>query len=179
MNITTLIILGILLSPFVAAKNSEFSIHANTLLEEMRDSYNINGEIKIKEAKINVGAAETRRYPLKKHAIILDSKKLQNATDSEMKGLLAHELAHLEFYSTISYPRFLVFAIRYLFSEEVRVKHENGADLIAIARGFGDELLAYREFRLKNTIGEEREFLEKYYFSPEKIREILDSRKET
>ncbi len=170
---TFLVFLGIIFIPFVAAEKSEFAIRTAALLEEMRDSYDIDGEIKIKGSQIDIGAAETRRYPFKKYTIILDSAKLQNTSDSEMKGLLAHELAHLENYSEKTYFQFALFTLKYLTSEKFRIKTERKTDKKAIERGFGKELLEYRKFRYKTADKKESEFLKKYYLSPEEINQLI------
>lgn len=91
--------------------------------------------------------------------------------DSAVRGLLAHELIHVvQFQSLKFYPK-LWLLITYLFSSRRRAALERGADIGAVERGFGKDLLAAKEYGRIHYA--QRANYELYYLSEEEIREQM------
>ncbi len=66
--------------------------------------------------------------------------------EAAVRGLLAHELIHVvQFQSLKLLPR-LVLLIAYLVSNRRRAELERAADIGAVERGFGEDLLAAKEY---------------------------------
>ena len=102
--------------------------------------------------------------------VLLDVTKSENISDYELKGLLAHELSHLEEYSRMSFHRFLAFAIHYLFSDNFKREVERATDVKTIEKGYGKELLAYHKYKLGKANTADLKHLEYYYLGVEEIK---------
>lgn len=91
--------------------------------------------------------------------------------DSARIGLVAHELAHLAHYDSISSAGLLAEGIRYKTSPSYRRRYENHTDHCAIRYGFGPWLAAYARF-IENspyvTPGY-RTYKRKYYYGSEEL----------
>ncbi len=86
-------------------------------------------------------------------------------------AILAHELAHILYYTTKN--RFELFGLASLIDKSFTAKFERKADLHAIKRGYGKGLIKYREWLYahippKNLAAKKRD-----YFTPEEIRAIM------
>jgi hypothetical protein len=91
-------------------------------------------------------------------------------TDSALRGILAHELAHVRYYTRKN--RFRLLGLSSLLSESYTSRFERKADLDAIERGFADDLARYRIW-LYRVIDEKAVRAKRVdYLSPEEIRLI-------
>lgn len=168
-------VLGIvcIVSPVYGMTDEAFLDRVQNLSDTIDDAYQIEGEVGFSLKRIEIGSAETRRYPFGRFVLILDKSKLEHASEYELTGLLAHELGHLEAYSAMNWISFGFFTVRYVLSDQYVETIEKNTDRTAVAKGFGEELLAYRTYRLAHSSGEEHAFLETRYLSPEEIRTLL------
>ena len=139
----------------------------------MSGHYEINGDVSFVLKDRNIGSAEAKRYLFGNYVIVLDSNKLVDVDGVELEGMLAHELAHLESYSEMSFPGFLLFAIKYGLYSDFQRETERETDMNAIDKGFGKELLAFREYRLNTASEKEIEILKKNYLSIEEIKALI------
>lgn len=153
---------------------SDLLERGNRISGEIKNNFSFigNEEIKIIIEKVNHGSAEAKRYPSKGNKIIIDSDKLQNVSDFELRGLFSHEIAHLESYSEMNWLQLGVFAIRYSVSDAFKKKVERETDVASVEKGFGKELLAFREYRLKTASKDDKKTLIAYYLSPEEIKKL-------
>jgi len=131
-----------------------------------------NKKITIDIKKINEGSAEAKKYPIKGYVIVIDPEKLQNVSYFELKGLFAHEFSHLEQYSKMSWLQLGFFAILYSVSDDFKKRVERKTDMTVIEKGFGRELLAFREYRLRTGSEQDKKALIDHYLSLEEIRNL-------
>lgn len=92
--------------------------------------------------------------------------------DFEMRGLLSHELSHLESWEKIGLFNKIIEDIKCSFSNEFLAKNERETDRTAIRKGFGKELLKQRSRRYYKT-DKNLEKLKKFYLSPEEIKKEM------
>lgn len=95
--------------------------------------------------------------------------------EKALEGIVAHELAHLSYYSRKN--RFQLLGLAGLISREFTARFERGADLEAIIRGYGPGLISYREWLYKNVPGRLLARKKRDYFTPEEIRLISEALK--
>ncbi|MBX7173541.1 MAG: hypothetical protein K1X72_21415 [Pyrinomonadaceae bacterium] len=104
----------------------------------------------------------------------------KNAPESGIRSIIAHELAHVLYYSQRN--RVELIGLARLSSKDFNQKFERGADLEAIARGYGEGLKDYRNWLYQNIPAKNLEEKKRNYFSPEEIDlmlEILQKKPET
>lgn len=91
--------------------------------------------------------------------------------DPAVRGLLAHELIHMvQFQSLGLFPR-LWLLIAYLFSSTHRARVERAADIGAVERGFGEDLLVAKEYgRIHYP---QRADYGRFYLSEDEIRKQM------
>ena len=166
-------IITMIFLPYAEGYEADFILKINEIYENISVHYEIDGEISFVLKEIKIGSAEAKRYPFGNYVITLDYEKLADAGDIELTGMLAHELAHLESYSEMNFPGFLLFGVRYGLSEDFRTKTERETDMKAREKGYGEELLAFREYRLATGSGEDIEVLNENYLSIDEIKVIL------
>ena len=184
-NYILLFLLGmaIPLTSSISDMNSKnFQNRSEFLLNEVKMNYDSLSDknILIKVRNIEEGSAMSLRYPFIDYRIVVDRSKLENFTDDEMKGLLAHELAHLESYSKMNLPFFVLHSVRYgladyfgigkNFQREVEIMTDVGA----IEKGYGKELEAYRLKRIGLGTMEDVRYIKENYLSPEEIRDLTE-----
>jgi hypothetical protein len=89
-------------------------------------------------------------------------------------GIMAHELAHVLDYSQRGFAGILRYGVRYLFKGQ-REELEARTDRIAVERGFGWQLLAFKEhLRTKAELDPNyRAYKERVYLSHQELRSIL------
>ncbi len=93
-----------------------------------------------------------------------------------IEAIIAHELAHAENY--IHRNLFDKIGLIKLVGSESLARFERRTDLLAIERGYGAGLKAYREWLYQNVPPENVEKKRRNYFSPDEIdaiREILEA----
>ena len=88
-----------------------------------------------------------------------------------LRAIVAHELAHIDYFNRQSRMG-LVSLIR-LLGAPFAARFERGADLEAIALGYGPGLESYRTWLYRNVPASRMEEKKRDYFSPEEIESIL------
>ena len=93
-------------------------------------------------------------------------------------GWFAHELGHIVDYHRRSLAGLLWFVIGYILFPTHRAGAERRADLFAIDRGFGDELMATKLYILEQSSLPDRykRRIEKYYMSPDELELLLQDK---
>ena len=92
--------------------------------------------------------------------------------DFELKGLLAHELSHLEDWVVKGRWYTFINSLKCGFSDSYKAKYEKETDKKAICKGYRKELKAQREKRY--TIKDKNlNKLKKFYLTPEEIDEFV------
>jgi hypothetical protein len=115
----------------------------------------------------------------KMHYIILVNPQffVKNAPENGIRSILAHELAHVLSYAERS--RFELLGLIKLSSKDFAQKFERGADLEAMARGYGEGLIEYRKWLYQNIPPKNLEEKKRNYFSPEEIELMLEILKQS
>ena len=88
-------------------------------------------------------------------------------------GLFAHELSHMVSYERRSFIGRMLFVWDYRFSEKSKRNVEYEADLIAIERGYGEELVLTRTLALRDYDRARVEKMKSTYLSPNALEEII------
>jgi len=72
--------------------------------------------------------------------IIVLSTRTGNLGRSEITGLIVHELCHQQRYFEMGLRRYLIFAIKFIVSKNIRASEEKATDRLTIEKGYGREL---------------------------------------
>jgi hypothetical protein len=96
----------------------------------------------------------------------------KNAPEKGIRSILAHELAHVLYYAERN--RFELLGLIKLSAKDFAQKFERGADLEAMARGYGEGLTEYRKWLYQNIPLKNLEEKKRNYFSPEEIELMLE-----
>jgi hypothetical protein len=90
-----------------------------------------------------------------------------------IKGVLAHEFSHQLIYNEMNIIDRLLFKLRYK-DFEFRRKKEREADLIAIKRGFGDELIKLNKESKEKFDKKRFNNIKKVHLSVKEIKELMN-----
>ena len=96
----------------------------------------------------------------------------KNAPEQAIYAIIAHELAHVLYYSERN--RFELIGLVSLIDKSFTAKFERRADLEAIARGYGEGLIKYRRWLYQNIPVKNVDEKKRNYFSPEEIEKMLE-----
>lgn len=96
----------------------------------------------------------------------------RNAPADGIRAIIAHELAHADYYRR--HNRLKLLGLVGLYSKSFTARFERGADLQAIKRGHGLGLKEYREWLYANIPAEKIAAKKRNYFSPAEIDLLLD-----
>lgn len=92
-------------------------------------------------------------------------------------GLFAHELAHIVSYERRSFLNRMLFVWNYYLSKDKKRKVEHEADMIAIEKGYGKELLLTRTLAIRDYDDERVARMRGVYYWPEELENILSKMK--
>lgn len=95
----------------------------------------------------------------------------KNAPEAGIRAILAHELGHALYYAGKN--RFELFGLIGLANDGFNAKFERRTDLTAIERGYGDGLIAYREWLYRNVPAKNLAAKKRDYFTPEELRVLV------
>lgn len=93
-------------------------------------------------------------------------------SDTALKAILAHELAHALYYRTRN--RLRLFGLVRLAHDGFEAKFERRTDLIAISRGYGNGLIEYRRWLYKNVSAKDLKAKQRNYFTPDEIDALTE-----
>jgi hypothetical protein len=111
----------------------------------------------------------TRRL---RYIILFNPEAFARKVPSEgLRAIVAHELAHVDYYNRQS--RMGLFSLIQLLWAPWAARFERGADLEAIALGYGPGLESYRMWLYQNVPAGRVNEKKRDYFSPEEIEAIL------
>ena len=96
----------------------------------------------------------------------------KNAPEEAIRAIIAHELAHVLYYSERN--RFELIGLVSLIDKSFTARFERRADLEAIARGYGEGLIKYRRWLYQNIPVKNVDEKKRNYFSPEGIEKMLE-----
>jgi hypothetical protein len=117
------------------------------------------------------GSASAFPFP----PIVTVSTKVRNYSEDSIKGLFAHELAHMD----NNRDKSIFYFVGWVFDKKVRAEYEREADEKVIEVGLGQYLLASAE--TDATLYSPEELEKRYsvygYLSPEEIIQEMESRK--
>ncbi len=104
---------------------------------------------------------------------IRTGKKLRKLPDEFLKGILAHELSHIEIFGKRNFIRKIISGLKYFISRVSREKEEKSTDRMAIEKGYGKELYSFRKYNLSVADKKTKERIRKYYLFPEEIKKHM------
>ena len=139
---------------------------------------NISWKFGLNESKIKLKIDNNMNYSMfakaispNKYVLILNYDRLKNSPKEDLIGIVAHECGHFEKYKTQNIIDIWLGKIIYRISKKFREKNEKGADVSAIKKGFGKELLSTR-LKLENENSYFKKRAEIYLTSEEIKSEI-------
>ena len=95
----------------------------------------------------------------------------RNAPEEGVRSILAHELGHALYYR--ERKRLQLIGLVGLIDGGFNAKFERRTDLIAIERGYGEGLIAYREWLYQNVSAKSLPAKKRDYYTPEEIRLLI------
>lgn len=98
----------------------------------------------------------------------------RQAPPEGLRAIVAHELAHIDYYRTHS--RISLLGLVLMLSPSFATRFERQADLEAIDLGYGPGLQVYRAWLYRNIPPERVAEKKRDYFSPEEIAAILQAK---
>lgn len=98
---------------------------------------------------------------------------IRQAPADGLRAIVAHELAHIDYFNRDS--RMGLLALAQLLWASYNARFERSADIEAIALGYGPGLESYRRWLYRNVPPDRMEEKKRDYFSPEEIEAILQS----
>lgn len=121
------------------------------------------------------------RVQMSNHLEIEQYIKVENLPREVLVGWFAHELGHILDYHQRSFIGLVTFLIGYLLFPRYRSGAERQADMFAVAKGFGKELLATKSYILDQSDLPDRykDRIRKYYLSPDELETFLMNEEET
>lgn len=175
--------LALCLFPNVAlSKQTDATAKTQTIIAEIVEkSYP-----ELKKAKINVRTFQSNANYFQSQFSVprfLTCQKLRyniyvnpevfrkNAPEDAIRAILAHELAHVLYYSERN--RFELLGLISLIDKSFTANFERRADLQTIARGYGEGLIKYRRWLYQNIPVKNLAEKKRNYFSPEEIEKML------
>lgn len=165
-----------LIRAFEAAYSKFPSLHdSEVLLEQLPLSgYTMRAQPVI---DYRIVSTQRRRYRIQisNHLEIAQYIQLKELPQDVLVGWFAHELGHIVDYHQRSVFSLLKFIIGYAFFPTYRAGTERRADLFAIERGFGNELMATKVYILDQSTlpSTYKDRIRKYYMSPDELEMLL------
>lgn len=174
----------------VIFKNVEEERIKESFLEVLRRYETLHGyEITLEQK--NVKRSTMQAQPIlgirglfggvKKYKIILatyvkDSEdRVDELSSDVLTGWFAHELGHLVDYERYSQMGMMRFGVRYLTSKKFKKAAEYSADMIAVEKGFHQEIIAAKRYILDHEFLTEnyKSNIRRYYMSVEDVEMCL------
>jgi hypothetical protein len=102
--------------------------------------------------------------------------KARRYSKPALKGLLVHELSHLDIILRKSFLNKIKFAFKFIFTKKGRKDNETAADMLTIKKGYGKDLL-----KLTNIIEKQKSHIKnrakKGYLTSRQIEEAIRKKK--
>lgn len=119
------------------------------------------------------------RIQISNHLQIARYVELRELRREVLVGWFAHELGHLMDYRRRGAWSMIQFILGYITFATYRAGAERRADLYAIERGFGPQLMATKMFILEKSKlpNHYKDRIRRYYLSPAELEDILLERK--
>jgi hypothetical protein len=119
----------------------------------------------------------TREYRIdySRHQRIAAHTNFSDLPDGIVRGWMAHEAGHLVDYLDRPWLGMISFGVNYALNRIYLREAEKRADEIAVAHGFGQEILDTKQYLLNNggLPQKYRRRLRRYYLSPDEIERLI------
>lgn len=113
-----------------------------------------------------------------RYMIMFNPEALRRQAPAEgLRAIVAHELAHIDYFRAHSRPSLLQLVM--MLSPSFATRFERQADLEAITLGYGPGLQVYRTWLYRNVPAARVVEKKRDYFSPEEIKAILHAEQES
>lgn len=151
-------------------------LHENTIRLEQRK---IKGFTMRAQPVLNSGIfwrkRRVYRVQMSNHSKIMQHIRLEGLPEEVLTGWLAHELGHVVDYHRRTFFGLLWFIIGYVLFATHRAGAERRADLFALEKGFGTQLMATKLYILEQSDLPDRykQRIRKYYLSPDELELLL------
>lgn len=111
-----------------------------------------------------------------RHVVYFNPAAFENGlTEEAMDGIIAHELAHVLYYTEKN--RLQLLGMVRLLSSDENAEFERRADIEAISRGYGKGLAEYRRWLFQHIPGSALKGKTRNYFAPDEILMISEALK--
>ena len=176
----------ILLTDFAAAQIVGAQLDSVVKTKKMIEEVARQSFPEIKLHKIRVKTFESRksffkaRYSVWRYATFQRMRHLvfvnpgafeRKLPEQAFRSIVAHELAHVSYYTRKN--RFELLGLLRLMNSEAEAGFERKADLEAIARGYGEGLIEYRDWLNEQLTKVESAKKSRTYFTSEEIRLVI------
>lgn len=104
--------------------------------------------------------------------LIVLSRRAGKLNDSELCGLIAHELCHQERYIKMGVWKYLIFTLGFLTSRKIRAAEEKATDRLTIEKGYGKALYG---LSVKAQMERKNKKINELYLSLDEIRSYSES----
>lgn len=130
--------------------------------------------LSLKNRKIRIYEKNNLKYSADTHPFISRIRvnpRLRKANETELKGIFAHELCHIEEFQKMNPLQKIIYGFLSVF-KKYRTKKEKEIDRWAIKKGYAKELKAYRKFRNRFKDKNLKKFGDEY-LSPKEIEDYI------
>lgn len=103
---------------------------------------------------------------------IVMSTRTKSFNENVLTAILSHELCHQERYLNLGTIKYMLFAIRFIFSRKEQAKEERATDRLTIEKGYGRQLYELSEIQY---LDKNHERINEFYMSLEEIKSYSES----
>ena len=133
--------------------------------------YDLRSDFGYLQARFTVSSFFTRKL---RYMILFNSDAILRHVPGEgLRAIVAHELAHINYYESQS--RMGLVSLVGLLLPSFTTRFERKADLNAIALGYGPGLEIYRTWLYRNIPGEAKGEKKRDYYTPQEIEALLQA----
>jgi hypothetical protein len=103
---------------------------------------------------------------------IVMSTRTKSFSENVLTAILAHELCHQERYLKLGTLKYMLFALRFIFSRKEQAKEELATDRLTCEKGYGRQLYELSEIQF---FDKKHERINEFYMSLEEIKSYSES----
>lgn len=133
--------------------------------------YELRSRFDYLQARFTVSSYFSRQL---QYMVLFNPEAIRRHVPNEaLRGIVAHELAHIDYYESQS--RMGLLSLAGLLLPDYTTRFERRADLEAIARGYGKGLALYRTWLYRNIPSSGMAEKKRDYYSPQEIAALLEA----
>jgi hypothetical protein len=133
--------------------------------------YDLHSDFDYLQARFTVSSFFSRKL---RYMILFNSEAIRRQVPAEgLRAIVAHELAHINYYESQS--RMGLLSLAGILFPSFAARFERKADLDAIALGYGPGLETYRTWLYRNIPRQAEAEKRRDYYTPEQIEALLQA----